>query len=128
MKKSFEKVTKSHENTSQDITKNLTENAIKNSKELEILKKNKILEIKNDRGLLASYLMSPLSKIVNLESTIQFKLGKDSSSNRVNDLKIHNSKPFTLRDNLLTFRDTRRVFEIKGDLLEMITNIIKTIK
>ena len=83
---------------------------------------NKLLEIMNDRGILAGYLMSPLSKKTNHENTSQFKLVKDSTSNRVNDLKIHNSIPITLHKNLLTFRDTGKVFELKGDLLEMITN------
>ena len=76
----------------------------------------------NDRGILASYLMSPLSKITNPENTSQFKLVKDSSSNRVNDLKIHNSIPNTLYGNILTFRYTGKEFELPGDLLEMITN------
>ena len=80
----------------------------------------------NDRGVLATSLMSLLSNITNPENTTQFKLVKDSSSNRVNDLLIHNSIPITLHDNLLTFRDTGKEFELKGDLLEMIT-IIKTI-
>ena len=76
----------------------------------------------NDRGILATYLMSPLSKITNPENTTQFKLIKDSTSNRVNDLKINNSKPITLYINLLAFRDTNKQFELKGDLLKMITN------
>ena len=76
----------------------------------------------NDRGILATYLMSPLSKITNPENTTQFKLIKDSTSNRVNDLKINNSIPITLYNNLLTFRDTNKQFELKGDLLKMITN------
>ena len=75
----------------------------------------------NDRGILASYLMTHLSKINNPENTTQFKLVKDSTSNRVNDLKINNSKPITLHNNLLTFRDTGKEFELKGDLLKMIT-------
>ena len=76
----------------------------------------------NDRGILATYLMSPLSKITNPENISQFKLVKDSRSNRVNNLKIHNSIPITLYGNMLTFRDTNKQFELKGDLLEMITN------
>ena len=76
----------------------------------------------NDRGILEKYLMSPLSKITNPEKTSQFKLVKDSSSNRVNDLKIHNSIPITLYGNMLTFRDTNKQFELKGDLLEKIFN------
>ena len=76
----------------------------------------------NDRGILATYLMSPLSRITNPENTTQFKIIKDSTSNRVNDLKINNSIPITLYNNLLTFRDTNKQFELKGDFLKMITN------
>ena len=121
MKKVFEPVTRSLEKTSQDITKTITESSIKNNQAIENLN-NKLLEIMNDRGILASYLMSPLSKITNPENTTQFKLIKDSISNRVNDLKINNSIPITLYNNLLTFRDTNKQFELKGDLLKMITN------
>ena len=121
MKKVFEPVTKSLENTSQDITKAITETSMKNNQAIENLN-NKLLEIMNDRGIIASYLLSPLSKITNPKITSQFKIVKDSNSNRVNDLLIHNTIPITLHDNLLTFRDTGREFELKGDLLKMITN------
>ena len=121
MKKVFEPVTKSLEKTSQDITKTITESSKENNLALEDLN-NKLLEIMNDTGIIASYLISPLSKITNPDDTSQFKLVKDSSSNRVNDLKIHNSMPITLHDNFSTFRDSGRIFKLKGDLLEMITN------
>ena len=121
MKKVFAPVTKSLENTSENLAKAITESSKENNLVLENLN-NKFLEIMNDRGILASYLMSPLSKITNPENTSQFKLVKYSSSNRVNDLKIHNSIPITLYGNMLTFRDTNKQFELKGDLLEMITN------
>ena len=120
MKKVFEPITKSLENTSEIITKTLTETSKENNLALENLN-TKLLEIMNDRGILASYLMSPLSKITNPENTTQFKLIKDSSSNRVNDLKINKSIQITLHNNLLTFLDTGKVFELKGDLLKMIT-------
>ena len=94
---------------------------MKNNQAIENLN-NKLLEIMNDRGILASYLMSPLSKITNPENTTQFKLLKDSTSNRVNDLKTNNSIPITLSNNILTFRDTVKEFELTGDLLKMITN------
>ena len=121
MEKVFEPVTKSIENTSQNITKTIAETSPKNNLAIENIN-DKLLEIMNDRGILAKYLMSPLSKITNPENTSQFKLVKDSSSNRVNDLKIHNSIQITLYGNMLTFRDTNKQFELKGDLLEMITN------
>ena len=121
MKKVFEPVTKSLENTSESLAKAITESSIDNNLALEKLN-NKLLEIMNDRGILATYLMSPLSKITNPENNTQFKLEKDPSSNRVNDLKIYNSIPITLHNNLLTFRDSGKVFELKGELLKMITN------
>ena len=36
-------------------------------------------------------------------------------------MKINNSIPITLHINLVTFRDTNKQFELKGDLLKMIT-------
>ena len=71
----------------------------------------------NDRGILASHLMSPLSEITNPEISSQYILVKDSSSNRVIDLKINKTIPITLYNNLLTFRDTGKEFELKGDRL-----------
>ena len=116
-----EPVTKSLENTSQILTKAKTESSIKNNKALENLN-NKLLKGMNDRGILASYVMSPLSETTNPENITQFKLVEDSSSNRVNDLLLHNSIPITLHDNSLTFRDTNKQFELKGDSLKMKTN------
>ena len=76
----------------------------------------------NDRGILATYLMSPLSKIPNPENSSQFKLVRDHNSNRVDDLLIKNTIPITLHDNSLAFRDTGKEFELKRDFLKMITN------
>ena len=121
MKKVFEPVTKSLENTSENLTKAITDSSIKNNQGIEDVN-NKILEIRNDRGILATYLMSPLSKITNPENRSQFKLVKDPNSNRVNDLLMKNKMPITLYGNMLTFRDTNKQFELTGDLLKMITN------
>ena len=121
MKKVFEPVTKSLENTSENLTKAITETSIKNNLAIENIK-NILLEIMNDRGILAFYLMSPLSRITNPENSSQFRLVKDPISNRVNDLLMKNKVPITLYGNMLTLRDTNKQFELKGDLLEMITN------
>ena len=51
-----------------------------NNKAIENIN-NKLLEILNDRGILATYLMSPLSKITNPENSSPVKLVKDSSWN-----------------------------------------------
>ena len=121
MKKIFEPVTKSIKDVSEEVTKTMTENSFENNQALENLN-NKVLEIMNDRGMLSSYLMSLLSKITNPENTSQIKLIRDSNSNKLNDLLINNTIPITLHDNLLTFRDTNKIFELKGDLLKIITN------
>ena len=121
MKKVFEPVTKSIKDVSEEVTKTMTDNSIENNQALDILH-DKLLKIMNDGETITSHLLSPLSKITNPEDTTQFKLVKDSNSNRGNDLLIHKSIPITLDDNLLTFRDTGKIFELTGDLLKMITN------
>ena len=75
MKGVFEPVNKSIEEVSEEVTKTMTESSIEYNKALEKLN-NKLLEIMNDRGILAIYLLSPLSKKTNLEITTQFKLVK----------------------------------------------------
>ena len=54
----------------------------------------------NDEGISVTYLLSPLSKITNLENSTQFQLLKDSGSNGVSDLLTKNTIPMTLHDNL----------------------------
>ena len=102
MKKVFEPVTKSLENTSENITKAISESSKENNLLLESVN-NKLLEIMNDRGILASYLMTPLSKITNPENSSQFRLEKDAYSNRVNNLLMKNKIPITLYGNILIF-------------------------
>ena len=114
-------MTDNNKNTSDGSTKTRMLTSKENKKALENLN-DKFLELMNDRGILASFLMSPLSKVTNPENTSQFKLVKDSNSNRVNDLLIHNTKPVTCNYNLLTFRDTGKLFDLKGDFLKMITH------
>ena len=121
MKKVFTPVTKSIQDVSKEVTKTITEVSNNNNKAKENLI-NKLLEIMNDRGILANYLMSPLSKITNPENTSKFKLVKDSSSIRDNDLLVHNSIPIALHDNLLAFRDPGKIFELKGGLSKMKIN------
>ena len=90
----------------------MTETSFRNNKASENLN-NKLLEKVNDRGTLASYLMSPLSKNTNPGNTSRLKLVKDCISSRVNDMLIHNRIPGTLYNNLSTFRDTDKSFYLK---------------
>ena len=105
MKKKFEPVTETNKDVSEDVTKTMTETSIENNKALAKIN-DKLLEIMNDRGILASHLLSPLSKIFIPEQTSFFKLVKELDSNRINDLLINRTISVTLSDNLLTFRDT----------------------
>ena len=111
IKKVFEPVTDTIKNTSETLTKTLTDFSIEDNQALENLN-NKLLEIMNVRGTLATYLMSPLSKITNPENFSQFELLKGSNSIRVNGLKINKTIPITLYNNFLTFRDTGKEFEL----------------
>ena len=83
--KAFEPVTDTTKITSEDLTKTMMLTSEENKKALENLN-DKLLEIINDRGILASYSLSPLSKTTNLENKSQIKLVKDPQSKRVNDL------------------------------------------
>ena len=112
MEKVFEPVTKSLKDASEEVTKAMIENSIKSKQALPNLN-NKLVKIVNDRGILATNLMSPLSKVTNPENTTQFRLIKDSSSNGGSDLLIMNTIPINLHENLLIFRDIGKVFEIK---------------
>ena len=117
MKKVFEPVTKTMKDVSGKLTKTMMITSKDSNKALENLN-NKLLGIMKDRGITASYLLFPSSKITNSEYSTQFNLVKNCNSNRVIDLLTSNSTPITLPDNWLTFCDTGRKFELKGDLLK----------
>ena len=119
--KFHEAITKSFNSVYEEVTKTITETSENNNKALENLN-DKLLKIMNDRGILASCLMSPLSKIPNLENSTHFELLKDHSSNRVNDLLKHNSIRLSLHYFFVDFLDPGKKFELKEDLLKVITN------
>ena len=95
MEEVLDPLTNTLKKTSKIITKSIAEISIKNNQAIENLN-NKLLEIMNDRGITATYLLSPLAKITNPENSTQFKLVKDHNSIRVNYLSIKNTKPITL--------------------------------
>ena len=120
MKKVFELVTETIKDLTEDAKITMMESSKENNKALSN-SNDKLPELMEDRGTLASHLLSLLSKITNPKNTSQFKLAKDPDSNRFNDLLINKTIPVTLYNNLLTFRDTDKKFELKGDLLKVIT-------
>ena len=66
-------------------------------------------------------MLSPSSKITNLEITSQFNLVKDSQLNRVNDLLISKTIPNTLYNIFLRFVGIDKKSELLGYLLETTT-------
>ena len=106
MKKFLEPVTELLENTSENLTKTITQTSIKNNQAKENLN-NKIRELSNDRGVIASYFFSLLSEITNPENTTQFKLVKGYSSNRVIGLLSLGYKPTKTKnaDNAVLNKD-----------------------
>ena len=121
MTKVFEPLTKSLENTSQDITKTITESSIKNNQVIENLNE-KVLELMNDKGLIAPYLASPLVEVFKSDYKSQFRLRKDPDSTKMNDFLIHGKIPVTIFSNMINFRDSNKTLKLEGDLLKVITN------
>ena len=72
MEKVLERVTKFVKDVSEEMMKTITETSNNNNEALENLN-NELLEIVNGRGVLATFLMSPLSKITKPENVSQFK-------------------------------------------------------
>ena len=121
LKEVFEPVTKSLEKTSQNITKTITESSIKNNKAIENLNE-KVLELMNDRGMIAPYLASSLVNLFRPQNTSQFRFEKDPNSTKNSDFLINEGIPVTIYSNMLTFRDSIKSFKLDGDLLETMTN------
>ena len=76
MKKIFEPITKSFRHASEYVTK-ITMVTSKAHNEAIVGIHNKNLEKLKKMGILASYLLSPFSKITNPEDTSQFKTVED---------------------------------------------------
>ena len=72
-KKLFKPMTDAIKNTSEKITKTLTENSINNNKAIENLNE-KISELMNDKGLIAPTLASSLVNLFKPENKSQFRL------------------------------------------------------
>ena len=121
MTKVFEPLTDTLKKTSENITKTITENSINNNKAIENLNE-KILELMNDKGLIAPYLTTSLVEVFKKDNKSQFRLRKDPNSTKMNDFLIHGTIPVTIFSNMIVFRDSNKSFRLEGDLLKVITN------
>ena len=119
--KFFKPMTDELKNTSEKITKTLTENSINNNKAIENLNE-KILELMDEKGMIASYLASSLVEVFKKDNKSQFRLRKDPNSTKLNDFLIHGTIPVTIFSNMIVFRDSNKSFRLEGDLLKVITN------
>ena len=119
--KFFKPMTDELKNTSEKITRTLTENSINNNKAIENLNE-KILELMNEQGMIASYLVSSLVEVFKKDNKSQFRLRKDPNSTKLNDFLIHGTIPVTIFSNMIVFRDSNKSFRLEGDLLKVITN------
>ena len=117
----FKPTTDEIKKTSEKIAKTLTEMSDNNNKAIENLNE-KILELMNDRGMIAPYLASSLVNLFKPENKSQFRLRKDPNSTKMNNFLIHRDIPVTIFSNLLLFRDSNKSFELEGDLLKLIAN------
>ena len=121
IKKFFKPMTDELKNTSEKITRTLTENSINTNKAIENLNE-KILELMNEQGMIASYLVSSLVEVFKKDNKSQFRLRKDPNSTKLNDFLIHGTIPVTIFSNMIVFRDSNKSFRLEGDLLKVITN------
>ena len=117
MTKVFEPLTDTLKKASENITKTITESSINNNKAIENLNE-KVLESMNDKGLIDSSLI----EVIKSDNKGQFRLTKDHNSTKTNDFLINENVPLTIFSNMLTFRDTKKVFKIEGDLYKVITD------
>ena len=84
MNKFFKPMTDELKNTSEKITRTLTENSINNNKAIENLNE-KILELMDEKGMMASYLTSSLVEVFKKDNKSQFRLRKDPDSTKLNE-------------------------------------------
>ena len=121
MEEVFEPLTDTLKKTSENIKKAFTETSVNNNKAIENLNE-KILELMNDKGMIAPYLASSLVEVFKKDNKSQFRLRKDPNSTKMNDFLIHGTIPVTIFSDMMVFRDSNKSFRLEGDLLKVITN------
>ena len=111
MKILYQLFANSIKDTSRGITKTTRETFINRKKALEQINE-KVLELMNNKGMIAPYLTSSL---VNLffkpENTSQSKLIKEPNSIGLMNFLINRSIPVSLCSNMLTFKDNIEFFK-----------------
>ena len=120
-KKLIKPMTDAFKDTSDNLTKTITEKSINNNKAIENINV-RILEMINDKAWIAPYLVASLVSLFKPENKSQFRFKKYLNSSKMNGFLINEGIPLTLFSNMITFRDSNNSFKLDGDLLETITN------
>ena len=118
--KFFEPITDAIKDTSQNLTKFITETYTKNNKQSENLNE-RVLELMNGNGLIAPYLACPLVNLLKPGNKIQFRFLKDHNSTKMNDFLTQENIPVILFSKKLNFRDSNKSFELDGEFFKMMT-------
>ena len=84
MEEVFEPLTNTLKKTSDNITKTITENSNNNNKAIENLNET-ILELMNDKGIIAPYLTTSLVEVFKKDNESQFRIRKDPNSTKMNN-------------------------------------------
>ena len=120
-KKLFEPMTDAIKDTSDILTKTITESSINNNKAIEN-SNERILELMNDKGSIAPYLTSSLVNLLKPDNKRQFRFKKELNSTKMKEFLINEGIPVTLFSNMISSRDSNKSFKLDGDLLETKTN------
>ena len=112
MEEVFEPLTDTLKKTSENITKAIRESSVNNNKAIENLNE-KILELLNDKGMIAPYLASSMVEVFKRVDKSQFRLRKYPNSTKMNDFLIHGTVPGTIISDMIVFRDSNKSFRLE---------------
>ena len=109
------------EDVSEKTTKTMTETSIKNHQAISDINE-KVLELMNDKAMIAPFLASSLVNHFKPENKSQFKLKKDNNWIRMKNFLIIRGIPVTLYSNMLTFRGNIKSFKLDENFSETMTH------
>ena len=106
-KKLLKPMTDTIKDTSENLTRTITENSFNNNKAIENLNE-KNLELMNNKCMIAPYLASSLINLFKPENKSQIRFKKDLNSTKMIDFLIKEGIPVGKISNMLTFRDSNK--------------------
>ena len=98
--------------TSEKLTKIISEISNENNKAVSDLKE-KVLDLMDDKGMIAPFLPSSLFSLFKPENKSQSRLKKDPNSSKMNDFLMNGGRPVNLHSNMLTSKDGNKSFQLE---------------